>query len=308
MQRLLCVDDEAFILSSLTRLFKTQYEVLTAPSAIDALKVVGQTRVDVVISDQRMPGMTGVEFLKHVQQISPHTMRVLLTGYADLPATIEAVNSGEVFRYVTKPWNNDSLRMTVALAMRAALNTHEHNARVAKSPAPAPAAHRSIDILVLDPDPGLAATCNELLGSEHKVYSARDLDQAADQLEAHASIGVLLTEARLGQDTLVHVLATLRAVRPSLVSIVASRFADAQMVIQLINQGQIYRFVGKPVSPEKLKTEIIGALRRHIQLKVVPQLSDRHAAEISKPVQETIAQAAPSGLRGLFAKVAGLFR
>jgi len=319
MQRLLCVDDEVFILSSLTRLFKTQYQVLTASSALEALKVLSEHAVDVVVSDQRMPGMTGVELFRQVQHTSPHTMRILLTGYADLPATIEAVNSGEVFRYVTKPWNNDSLRMTVALAMRAAQKTHEHTQALQPAPRPVASASnvvnlplRGLDLLVLDSDPSLATVIGDAFSEERQVFSARSLEEAAEQLDAHASIGVLITEARLGNDSLTHVLSSLRTLRPTLVTMVASRFADAQMVIQLINQGQIYRFIGKPVSPEKLKAEIGGAMRRHVQLRHMPALSDRHAVEIAKPIQETIAKHAVAaqggGLKGLFSRVVGLFR
>jgi response regulator RpfG family c-di-GMP phosphodiesterase len=340
MQKLLCVDDEQFILSALQRLFKSQYEVLTAGSGQAAVKLLEQTPVDVVISDQRMPGMTGVDLFKHIRETSPSTMRVLLTGYADLPATIEAVNSGEVFRYVTKPWNNDSLRMTVALAMRAAQRTsallppaaaqgleiratvaarEAAPAAVAKSAVAAPApAHTSgmtnfapeIEVLVLDGDPGVFALVREQLGGERLSHGAHGLEQAADLLESRPQIGVLITEARIGNDDLVHVLATLRSVRPSLVTIVASRLADAQLVIKLINQGQIYRYIGKPLNPDKLRTELSGAIRRHSLLRNSPTLNDRHVAEVVKPVQESIErnQHAGGGLRALFARVANLFR
>lgn len=342
MQKLLCVDDEQFILSALQRLFKSQYEVLTAGSGQAAVKLLEQTPVDVVISDQRMPGMTGVDLFKHIRETAPSTMRVLLTGYADLPATIEAVNSGEVFRYVTKPWNNDSLRMTVALAMRAAQRTaallppaaaqgleirsaapaREVAAGTAPTPAapvpaPAPALAAGmtnfapeIEVLVLDADPGVFALVREQLGGERMSHGSHGLEQAADILESRPQIGVLITEARIGNDDLVHVLATLRSVRPSLVTIVASRLADAQLVIKLINQGQIYRYIGKPLNPDKLRTELSGAIRRHSLLRNSPTLNDRHVAEVVKPVQESIERnhQAGGGLRALFTRVANLFR
>lgn len=337
MQKLLCVDDEQFILSALQRLFKTQYEVLTAGSGQAAMKLLESTPVDVVISDQRMPGMTGVDLFKHIRETAPSTMRVLLTGYADLPATIEAVNSGEVFRYVTKPWNNDSLRMTVALAMRAAQRTSsllpppaangleirastpaaQETAAPAR-PAPAPSGATvgmthfapEVEVLVLDSDPGVYALVREQLGGERQSHGAQTLEQAADVLESRPQVGVLITEARIGNDDLVHVLATLRSVRPSLVSIVASRLADAQLVIKLINQGQIYRYIGKPLNPDKLRAELSGAIRRHSLLRTAPTLHDRHVAEVVKPVQESIERnhSAGGGLRALFARVANLFR
>lgn len=328
MQKLLCVDDEQFILSALHRLFKSQYDVRIASSGSEALRMLSAEPVDVVISDQRMPGMTGVELFKQVRELAPNTMRILLTGYADLPATIEAVNSGEVFRYVTKPWSNDSLRMTVALAMRAALRTAPvlgtpvlagggSGADGARSGAAAAATSTvqalvgpEVQVLVLDRDPSLASLTRELLADERQCHAASSLEQAADLLETHGEIGVLVTEARVGSDDLVHVLASLRSVRPGLCTIVASRLADAQLVIRLINQGQIYRYIGKPVNPDKLRNELNGALRRHVQLRGAPTLHDRHVGEVVKPVQESIEQNHRSGggLRALFARVAGLFR
>jgi serine/threonine-protein kinase len=322
MQKLLCVDDEQFILSALHRLFKSQYDVRIASSGAEALRMLSAEPVDVVISDQRMPGMTGVELFKQVRELAPNTMRILLTGYADLPATIEAVNSGEVFRYVTKPWSNDSLRMTVALAMRAALRTapvlgvpatvgaDARNQASSVNAAAPPLVGPEVHVLVLDRDPSLAGLTRELLAEERQCHAASSLEQAADLLETHGEIGVLVTEARVGSDDLVHVLASLRSVRPGLCTIVASRLADAQLVIRLINQGQIYRYIGKPVNPDKLRNELNGALRRHVQLRGSPTLHDRHVGEVVKPVQETIEQNHRSGggLRALFARVAGLFR
>lgn len=333
MPKLLCVDDEQFILSALHRLFKTQYEVRVATSGAEALRMLAEDPADVVISDQRMPGMTGVELFRQIRESAPATMRILLTGYADLPATIEAVNSGEVFRYVTKPWSNDSLRMTVALAMRAAQRTAPvlteagglelRGALAARPPvqgaaaslpmpsaAPVPLVGPEVEVLVLDRDPALVALTRELLGEERPCHAAMTLEQAADQLETRPQIGVLVTEARIGPDDLVHVLATLRSLRPALCTLVASRLADAQLVIRLINQGQIYRYIGKPVNPDKLRNELNGALRRHVQLRGAPTLHDRHVTELVKPVQESIEQSHRSGggLRALFARVAGLFR
>lgn len=331
MQKLLCVDDEQFILSALQRLFKSQYEVHLAGSGQAAIKLLETTPVDVVISDQRMPGMTGVDLFKQIRETAPATMRVLLTGYADLPATIEAVNSGEVFRYVTKPWNNDSLRMTVALAMRAAQRTAsllppvspgleirtaapQQHKELVNQPAPGGASMTQfapeVEVLVLDTDPGVIGLVRELLGGERQSHSASSLEQAADVLESRAQVGVLITEARIGNDDLVHVLATLRSVRPTLCTIVASRLADAQLVIKLINQGQIYRFIGKPLNPDKMRSELSGAIRRHSLLRNSPTLNDRHVGEVVRPVQETIERnhSVGGGLRALFAKVAGLFR
>lgn len=111
---ILFVDDEENILSSLVRLFrKEDYEVLTATSGADGLKIMESRDISLVISDHRMPGMTGVDFLARVKDISPDTIRIMLTGYADLEAAISAINKGEVYRFISKPWNDEELKLTV---------------------------------------------------------------------------------------------------------------------------------------------------------------------------------------------------
>mgnify|MGYP005837857195 CR=1 FL=1 len=116
--KMLVVDDEPQILESLSQLFELEFNVLTATDGTIGLSLI-QHNPDtaVVISDQRMPGMKGVDFLKNVKQFSPDSMRILLTGYADLDAVLDSVNVGEVFRYVRKPWVPDTLKSIVALAM-----------------------------------------------------------------------------------------------------------------------------------------------------------------------------------------------
>lgn len=118
---LLLVDDEANILSALRRLLRPAgYRILTAESGVEGLEMVSAEPIDLVISDMRMPGMDGAAFLTRVREIAPDTLRILLTGYADIEATVAAINEGEIYRYVAKPWNDQELRLMVAdaLAMR----------------------------------------------------------------------------------------------------------------------------------------------------------------------------------------------
>ena len=111
---ILFVDDEENILSALVRIFrKEDYEVLTANSGAEGLKIAESREIALVISDHRMPGMTGVEFLSRIKEISPDTVRIMLTGYADLESTIAAINMGEVFRFISKPWSDSDLKLTV---------------------------------------------------------------------------------------------------------------------------------------------------------------------------------------------------
>lgn len=106
----LYVDDEQTNLFSFKASFRRDFNVFTALSAEEGLKIMNENKVHVAVSDQRMPGMTGIEFFQELKKTQPDPIRVLLTGYADINAVIDAINKGEVYRYVTKPWNGDELR------------------------------------------------------------------------------------------------------------------------------------------------------------------------------------------------------
>lgn len=115
--KIMVVDDEPANLRVLERLFRRDYEVITAESGEEAVRLLGLHDVALLITDQRMPGMTGVELLKHTAAIRPHMVRLILTGYADVETLVEAINSGLVYKYVTKPWNNEELSLTISRAL-----------------------------------------------------------------------------------------------------------------------------------------------------------------------------------------------
>ncbi|QNM95676.1 response regulator [Chitinimonas koreensis] len=111
---LLLVDDEANILSALTRLFRRDgYRILSAGSGRDGLEVLRANPVGVIISDQRMPGMTGTEFLSEAKILQPESVRIVLSGYTELNSVTDAINRGSVFRFLTKPWEDELLREQV---------------------------------------------------------------------------------------------------------------------------------------------------------------------------------------------------
>jgi len=115
---LLFVDDEPNILNALRRLFRPLgYKIHTAGGGAEGLALLEQEPVDLVISDMRMPNMDGAQFLERVRQKWPDTMRILLTGYADVSSTIAAINKGEIYRYVTKPWDDNDITLLVKHAL-----------------------------------------------------------------------------------------------------------------------------------------------------------------------------------------------
>jgi response regulator RpfG family c-di-GMP phosphodiesterase len=115
---LLFVDDESSILSSLKRLFRPQgYKILTAGGGAEGLAILEKEAVDLVVSDMRMPEMDGAQFLEQVRGRWPDTLRILLTGYADISSTVAAINRGEIYRYISKPWDDNEIVLTVREAL-----------------------------------------------------------------------------------------------------------------------------------------------------------------------------------------------
>lgn len=111
---LLIVDDEINILSSLKRLLrKDGYRILQASSGSEGLELLKNNDVGVIVSDQRMPGMTGVEFLNEVKGLYPNTVRMVLSGYSDIQSIIDAINKGAIYRFLSKPWDDQLLRSNI---------------------------------------------------------------------------------------------------------------------------------------------------------------------------------------------------
>lgn len=121
--KILCVDDEMGVLDSLERLLQKDFTVLRASNAEEALKILDQhSDIAIVLSDYRMPGMSGIELLQQVRRQSPHTLRAILSGQIDVQNLINAINTAEIHRFILKPWENNYLK----LQMYEALQTHIH--------------------------------------------------------------------------------------------------------------------------------------------------------------------------------------
>ena len=125
----LFVDDEAMVLKTLERLFRNEpVDVYTAPSAPEAFGLLEAAPIQVVVSDQHMPGTTGVHLLAQVRARYPDIVRIMLTGYTEMNIAVEAINEGEVYRLMTKPWNDEEMRATI----RQALDTYEMRREIAR--------------------------------------------------------------------------------------------------------------------------------------------------------------------------------
>lgn len=114
--RILYIDDEEHNLNAFKASFRRMYDIYTAISPKEGKRILQENDIEIIITDQRMPQMTGVEFLESIIEEYPDPMRILLTGYTDIQALIDAVNKGQIYRYMTKPWNEEELKMFVRQA------------------------------------------------------------------------------------------------------------------------------------------------------------------------------------------------
>lgn len=278
---ILFVDDEPFILRSLQRLFSPLYNVFIASSGREAIEVVRNNEIHVVICDQRMPEMIGVEALAKIKEISPATMRILLTGYSDMAALVDSINDGEIFRYILKPWNNKELKEIVSYAADIARESLvEGNQFVAVQEADAitqrgdhPMATSSkahalaVDVLVIDDDKSLYELIKKSYDASGEVHYANSIEKAFNLLETYSSIGILVTDVKINRQPVSDIVAALKLHYPFIVTIAVTSLADSELLRQLINQCQIFRFMIKPPSRPVLMGSIQKALDKHNTLK-----------------------------------------
>ncbi|HET9576831.1 MAG TPA: response regulator [Usitatibacter sp.] len=275
--RVLFVDDEERILAGLRALFRHEYNVLITDAPQEALALVKRHGIQVVVSDQRMPGMTGVELLRRVKEQAPQAVRILLTGYTDLAALVGSINQGEIFRFVKKPWDNEELRQVLSDAAKIA-------AELADVQAPAPESPRSAgSILVIDPQQGLARGLQRLLAGRATVRLASSALEAVKLLD-NAEIAAIVADLDAGRDHLVSLFKLLKKQRPEILSILVTDQPDSELAVELLNNAQIFRFMAKPVSGRELRGHVSAALRRYATLKTIPSLLEQVGATKAEAV------------------------
>ena len=268
--RILFVDDEERILTALRSVFRLNYRVFTATNGREAVEIVKKFQPHIVISDQRMPEMTGVELLRQVKEVAPMTVRMLLTGYSDLAAIVGSVNDGEVFRFISKPWDNQEIQNTVAAAAAIALELAE----TAATPPIVPE-RMEAGVLVIDAQSDVFRNVKRLVGGACPVYQAHNLDEGLGQLETHETALIIADLAKGGEETIA-TFKLLKQAHPEILVIVLAEASDSELVIELINQAQIFRFVTKPLSQDLLKQHAQAALTRYQSFKQNPHLTQQH--------------------------------
>ena len=259
---LLFVDDEPAILRSVSMQFRKEGKVFTAESGTEAIAILRENRIHVLVSDQRMPNMTGVELLQEAKEMAPNTLRILLTGYADLAAIVGSVNEGEVYQYVNKPWDKAHLTKVVREAAEISLQAYLADsiavARVKSKLNSDTATEDQKSILIIDDDEGVVEEIKKMFEENFNVVSASNLRDAAVLLKTQP-IFIVIAELRLKDGFINDFVAGVRQRYPSVRIVIQSNVMDSAHAINLINQGHVFRYLPKPLKKGLLMLGIKSA-------------------------------------------------
>jgi DNA-binding NtrC family response regulator len=271
LSKVLCVDDEPALLRALRMLLRAEFDVVVAQDGVQALAMLNAERFDVILSDQRMPGMSGAEFLKQAKVLAPHSMRLLLTGHADFSAVVSALNEGDVFRFISKPWDNHKLVQAVQEAARLARMSRMGWSDFQDTIAQDPAQPLTGEVLLVQADTALIDACTHACQGLAALQVAHDAADALTMLAQRRFPAVVIQQHHSAGDTAALVRSIKRR-RPRLSVVICSAHPDIQALQCLINEGQINRYVTLPTDEAYLRISIEGALQRHAELNARPAL------------------------------------
>lgn len=297
---ILFVDDEPMILSSLNMLFKSKYKVYLAENGFDALEIIKSVQIKVIVSDQRMPGMLGHELLRQVKEISPNTVRMLLTGYSDLDAIIGSVNAGEVFRFINKPWQGEFMLYVVKLGVEiydkvTHLQVEEMQKQDEAVTEDHPVSDRRVHIEVeeenqtvmfIDYSTEETQHLVEKYQSSYNVVGVNSIDAAFQEM-AKRPVSVIVSNINFGDVDGVSFLDTIRREYPNTVSVILTEVKDAQLAIRSINELNVFRYLVKPMPEDQISHTLEKAIERSKAYKKTPYKNVLKTAEEIAPERFT---------------------
>ena len=266
---ILYVDDEASNLRLFERYFERDYKIFTARSAGEARDVLRREEIHLVVTDQRMPGMTGVELLEAIKDEHPDIARMIVTAYSDVRVVIQAINAGRLDHYVTRPWDPDEVRIAIDRALdgytlrrRHRQLTERFQAEAGKDVAAGLTWSRSTrlpTILFVDDDRDHIRIFKEAFDREYTIYTAGSGNEALGVLRTR-EIHLLITAQRLPGMTGVELLEAASKESPDTQRILLVAYLEFNVVVQAINVGRVDQFALKPWKAEELGLTLGGSV------------------------------------------------
>lgn len=284
----LFVDDEEAVCSTFQSIFSRFYRIHIASNGQDALGILSTTQIHVIVTDQKMPGMSGTDLLKIAKEKYPETVRILVTGYADLDAVIETINSGDIFRFISKPWKVDKLKETIDLAGMVYQQVQVARAKtdVTKSAQSGGAIRQKPHLLFVDGSETQLHSFSETFSGSFMVHTANSAERAYQILRTNP-VSVVISEARIGETDGIDFISVIRDDFPSVVPVLLTEIKDIDLAVRLINQGRIHRYFIKPYRKEVFIQEIEKAVSLYQQNLAKPELNIRKIeSDILNPVTD----------------------
>lgn len=302
--RILFVDDEDRILNAMKALFRGKYEVTVTTDGYEALDLLKNSHFELLVSDQRMPIMKGVDLLRQAKEISPDTVRVLLTGFSDLADLMGSINDGEIFRFVSKPWDNQEL-LDIAcegVNIGIALSAESFNNSLAvkqEEPVVVPLVQEKQDgdgVIVINGDAAMYGLVSGVLPM-CKVYPARNHELALEIMAKHEiAIVVSSMDGDHSKDT--EFFSLLKREHPQITSIIIAPSGDAAALVSLINHARVFRYMFKPMKTGLLHTYLHSALKEYSRFKKSPALLAQQSPKMD-PELTHVSPSIVSTIRGL---------
>lgn len=253
------LDENKQTRSALVSQFKESYCIYAIDNPQDLFQLIKHEYIHVVLCAQRIQGTSGVDVLRQCRKMSPHTTRLLLTGYADLAMIVGTIEEGEIYRYITKPWHPEDLEYSLYQASILALQTEQNKKLTPQLP-------HTEQLLLIDD----CSETHELIYSQfsnnYQVVWADNIDKAIHLLKTQ-DFGVIVSDMRLNGVNIANLLISLKTKLPLSLILLLTRFQEATMLNDLINDGHIYRCLPKPVRASLLELSLHRAFSEHRRLQ-----------------------------------------
>lgn len=309
VRNLLFIDDEPNIINSLKMLFRKQpnTQLFLTTDQTEALDIIKNNQIHVIVSDMKMPNMFGSELLAKVKEISPNTMRILLSGYSDIEDILDSINEAQIFRFIPKPWDNNDIKKKI----NDAANTSALFWQESIESADDGYVSKKEVLYIGQPEPG-SSIFNEIRNHPNViVHQAKNAQQAMVELFNKKNISVMILHAESytrnlsnGHShyrNLVALAKLLKSSHPTLISIIIAEDNDSDNAIKLINEAQIFRYLTEPLDEDVLHHSINDAIEYANILENTPILTKKHQVEkMSEEIPEEILHEKGSFFNRLF--------
>lgn len=287
---ILLVDDEPLILSSMRDLLEVDYAVHTAESGQKALEILSKFPIKVIISDERMPMMRGHQLLKRAKQVSPNTIRILLTGYADLESVMNSVNAGEIFRYLNKPCRNDVLlnvvRLSVQIYDRLSSLKPTATAAASKNEVKPDLSTPKYDALFVGFTPDEIARLQLRLSKHFTIRTAATVVEAL-KLIGDVPPAVIVSELKLDDYEGIDFLQAVIRENPQLIIIVLTDTVDVGLITKAVNELNVFRYLPKSATQDEIERALMDAAARSAIYRAQPNANLKFTASQIEPPKKT---------------------